>query len=217
MALSINWATKVITIPQADLTPVSGSLYELDVDAFRLALKDIEDGEEGMAFPDTHRHNTEVTLGGVTYARTLEIINGYTVTFQDVGSPYRVRCVGANHNISDVQNLNNVSLIVGNAAGLIVKSVGSGLSTEEHDAVMLIDEVKAETDKIQTVDENIDLLMAFIRNKKYLEKQGPTWFLTIRNAVDTTDILKKALKDKNGSDITDIQAGIMAQELASSV
>jgi hypothetical protein len=98
-----------------------------------------------------------------------------------------------------------------------VKSIGSGLSVEEHDAVMLIDEVKAETDKIQTVDENIDLLMAFIRNKKYLEKQGPTWFLTIRNAVDTTDILKKALKDKNGSDITDIQAGIMAQELASSV
>ena len=217
MPIAINWATKVITIPQADLTYVSGSLYELDVNAFRLALKDIEDSEEGAVFPDTHRHNTEVVLSGVTYARSVEIINGYTVTFQDVGSPYRVRCVGANHNISDVQNLNNVSLIVGNAAGLIVKSVGSGLSVEEHDAVMLIDEVKAETDKIQMVDENIDLLMAFIRNKKYLEKQGPTWFLTIRNAEDTTDILKKALKDKNGSDITDIQAGIMAQELASSV
>lgn len=133
MPITIDWGTKVIHIPQSYLTPVSGSLYELDVDQLRRDLKDLEDSEEGMPFPDTHRHNTEVTLGGVTYARTVEIINGYTVTFEDVGTPYRVRCVGANHNLSDVMNLNNVSLIVGNAAGLIVKSVGSGLSTEEHD------------------------------------------------------------------------------------
>jgi hypothetical protein len=131
MAISINWATKVITVPQADLTLVSGSLYELDVDAFRLELKDIEDSEEGMGFPDTHRHNTAVTLAGVTYARTFEIINGYTVTFQDLGSPYTVRCVGANHNIGDVKNVNQVSLIVGNAAGLIQVTSGSGLSFEQ--------------------------------------------------------------------------------------
>lgn len=119
MAISINWATQVISIPQADLTYLSPGLYELDVDVLRLALKDIEDGEEGIAFPDTHRHNTEVTLAGVTYARTFEIINGYTVTFQDTGSPYTVKCVGANHNIGDVKNVNQVSLIVGNSAGLI--------------------------------------------------------------------------------------------------
>lgn len=126
MAVSVNWATKVITIPQADLAVVSAGLYELDVNAFRLALKDIEDDEDGMAFADTHRHNTEVTLGGVTYARTFEIINGYTVTFQDVGSPYTVRCVGANHNIADVKNVNQVSLIVGNSAGLITVATGGG-------------------------------------------------------------------------------------------
>lgn len=129
--ISINWATKVITIPQADLTAVTGSLYQLDVDAFRLALKSIEDSEEGVAFPDTHRHNTAVTLSGVTYARTLEIINGYTVTFEDVGTPYTVSCVGANHNLADVKNVNQVSLIVGNAAGLITVSSGSGLSVEQ--------------------------------------------------------------------------------------
>jgi hypothetical protein len=128
MTLSINWSTKVITVPQADLTSLGGGLYELDVDAFRLALKDIEDGEEGMAFPDTHRHNTAVTLSGVTYARTFEIINGYTVTFQDVGTPYTVVCVGANHNVADVKNVNQVSLIIGNSAGLIQVASGSGLS-----------------------------------------------------------------------------------------
>ncbi len=127
MAISINWSTKVISIPQADLTPVSGTLYELDVDVFRLALKTIEDGEEGMAFPDTHRHNTAVTLSGVTYARTFEVINGYTITFEDTGSPYTVRMVGANHNIADVTNYTSeVSLIVGNSAGLIAVDSGGG-------------------------------------------------------------------------------------------
>jgi len=126
MAISINWETRVIHIPQGDLTLVSGTLYELDVNALRLVLKDIEDGDEGMGFPDTHRHNTEVVLSGITYARTFEIINGYTITFEDTGSHYTVRCVGANHNIADVLNFNSVNLIIGNSAGLINSGGGGG-------------------------------------------------------------------------------------------
>ncbi len=144
MALSIDWATKVITVPQADLTNLGGGIYELDVDAFRLELKDLEDSEVGQAFPDTHNHNTTVTLSGVTYARTLEIINGYTVTFED-GS-YTVKCVGANHNISDVKTVNSVSLLIGNSAGLIQVTSGSGVTagdvTDIADAVW--DEVIAD-------------------------------------------------------------------------
>lgn len=126
MTISINWATKVITVPQADLTFISGSTYELDVEDFRLWLKDIEDSETGMAFLDTHRRNAPVTLAGATYAQTFEIINGYTVLFQDVGTPYTVRCVGANHNIGDVKVVNQVSLIIGNSAGLIEVDTGGG-------------------------------------------------------------------------------------------
>lgn len=122
--LTINWLTRVIYVPQAYLTPLGGLRYELDVDQFRLDLKDIEDSEEGMAFDDTHRHNTQVTLGGVTYARTLEIINGYTVEFEN--GTYQVNCVGANHNILDVKVVNSVSLVVGNSAGLIVTAGGGG-------------------------------------------------------------------------------------------
>ena len=122
MAISINCATKVISVPKAYLTLVSGSLYEMNVNTFRLDLKDWEDSDVGMAMPDTHRHNVAVTLAGTTYAQTLEIINGYTVTFED-GS-YSVRCVGANHNIGDVKNVNSVSLIIGNSAGMIVASGG---------------------------------------------------------------------------------------------
>jgi hypothetical protein len=120
----VNWLNKIITIPQADLIPLGGERYRLDVDAFRLALKNIEDGEEGMSFEETHRHSTAATLSGVTYARQVEIINGYTVTFESTGTPYQVECVGANHNIADVKNVNDVSLIVGNSAGLISVNTG---------------------------------------------------------------------------------------------
>lgn len=124
MPLSVNWSTRVISIPVDFLTPLGGVFYELDVNALRLALKDIEDGE-GMPYPDTHRHNTEVTLGGATYARTFEIINGYTVDFDEsVVNHYTVRCVGANHNLADVKVPDSVSLIVGNSAGLVVASGG---------------------------------------------------------------------------------------------
>lgn len=137
MAVSINWATRVITVPQAALALVSAGLYQLDVDAFRLALKDIEDSADGVAFPDTHRHNTQVTLSGVTYARIFEVINGYTITFEDVGTPYTVRCVGANHNIADVKNVNNVSLLIGNSAGLIAVSTGGGPSAVDIAAALV--------------------------------------------------------------------------------
>ena len=121
MAISVNWATKVISIPQADLTHVSGTIYELDTDWFRLQLKDLEDGEDGMPFPDTHVHNTEVTVAGITYARTVTIINGYTVTFED--GQYTIILTGSNNNIFDVANgilnQNQVQVIPTNSAGLV--------------------------------------------------------------------------------------------------
>lgn len=137
MAITINWATKVISVPQSDLYLISGNKYYMDVDEFRLALKDIEDSEEGMAFPATHNHNSVVTLSGVNYARVVEIINGYTISFQDTGSPYSVRLDGANNNIFDVTNvIANVSIIVTNAAGLIAVDSGGGGGSNPWDSLL---------------------------------------------------------------------------------
>jgi hypothetical protein len=116
LAISVNWVTKVITVPQADLTLISGTKYSLDVDAFRLELKSLESSEEGMPFDDTHQHNTEVVLSGVTYARFFILINGYTVEFED--GQYTVISSGANHNISDFLVENQVALVTQNSAGL---------------------------------------------------------------------------------------------------
>lgn len=121
MAIQIDWPNKLITIPQADLTLISGTLYELDTDWFRLQLKALEDDPEGMVWPRTHDHVAGYTVAGVTYARKVEMINGYKVQFED--GQYSVRLAGSNNNIFDVAGgvlvQNQVQVISNNSAGLI--------------------------------------------------------------------------------------------------
>jgi hypothetical protein len=131
MALSFTPATLTIYVPQNYLAPVTGLIYTLDVDVFRLDLKDYEDSEEGIVLPDTHRHNTTVTISGIAYDRTVEIINGWIVDFEDTGTPYIVSCTGANHNLSDVSDFSagNVSMLSNNSAGrTIVEVPAEGLT-----------------------------------------------------------------------------------------
>ncbi|HEY9703305.1 MAG TPA: hypothetical protein V6C58_12705, partial [Allocoleopsis sp.] len=120
MAITINWATKVINVPRNDLTLIQSTpteVRELNLNTFRLILKDLEDSEQGMIFPITHNHNTSVLLGGIEYARIIEIINDYTITFED--GQYAVNLVGANSNVADRVNVNQVSVRSANSAGLI--------------------------------------------------------------------------------------------------
>jgi len=137
MAITIDWNTKIINVPKADLTLIQSTpteIREMNVNTFRLWLKDIEDNVEGLPFTDTHRHNTQVVLGGLTLARVVEILSPYTITFEN--GLYAVNLVGANNNIADKMNVNNVSLRTTNSAGLISTTVGSGLSAAEHDQLM---------------------------------------------------------------------------------
>ncbi len=136
MAITIDWLTKIINVPRADMTLVQASpeIRALDVNSFRLELKDIEDGE-GMPFLDTHQHNPPVTVGGVTLARTVEIINGYTITFED--GQYAVNLSGANNNVADVTNINQVSVRSANSGGLVVTDT-SGLTAGEAAMLQLI-------------------------------------------------------------------------------
>lgn len=133
MAITINWLTKVISIPQADLIFVSGTLYEADTDAIRLELKSIE-ADEGIPFEDTHRHNTEVTVAGTTFARTIEIINGYSIEFTP-DAQYSVRLAGSNNNFFDIENgilvQNQVQVIAQNSGGLIVTAGSGGVNPQD--------------------------------------------------------------------------------------
>lgn len=118
MAISVDWQTRIISVPRADMTLIQSvptEIRQLDLNAFRLELKDLEDGD-GMPFLDTHLHNTTIEVGGVILARVIQIINGYTVTFED--GQYAVNLVGANSNVGDVVNVNQVSVRSANSAGL---------------------------------------------------------------------------------------------------
>lgn len=117
MAVTIDWASGVISVNKIDMTMISATLYELDSDVFRKALNALQADVDGMPFLHTHNHSTIITVGGTTLARVIEIINGYTITFED--GQYAVTVVGANTNIADVMNLNQVSLRTNNSAGLI--------------------------------------------------------------------------------------------------
>jgi len=213
MTISINWPTRVITIPQDFLTPLGGSNYELDINAFRLALKELEDDADGMGFPDTHRHNTAVVLSGVTYARTFEIINGYTVTFEN--GNYSVRCIGANHNIADVKNMNSVSLIIGNSAGLI-SVAGAGTTAEEiwdYESRALTDKeafgLAPSYDPAKTAAQagDVDFLQALLNNRQEIQNIGGTWYLVTYDDNDETILVKSPLLDHEGNPLQPV-AGI---------
>lgn len=127
MAFSYDYATLTITVPQADLTLITGTLYELDTNVFRLTVADEQDSERGMPFPVAIRHNTEVTVAGTTFARTIEMINGWSLTFEDLAN-YTVRLAGSNNNLFDIENgilnQNQVQVIAQNSAGLQTVDVG---------------------------------------------------------------------------------------------
>ena len=103
---------------QIQVNPVP--IYELDLNVFRLTLKDLEDGEQGITYLKTHNHNPPFDVGGVTLARTVELVNGYTVTFED--GQYAVNLIGANSNVGDNVNVNQVSVRSFNSAGLVTSA-----------------------------------------------------------------------------------------------
>jgi hypothetical protein len=83
-------------------------------------------------------------------------------------------------------------------------SAGSGLSPEQ-------------STQLTNIDAKTDYQVKIIDNRRILIKQGATWHLRVFDDDDSTPILDKELKDIAGNDISDIAAGILAQELATSV
>ena len=163
MAIAIDFATLIITVPQADLTLVSGSLYELPTeDTFRADVNALMDDETGIVFDDPIRHNTEVTVAGTTFARTIEMINGYSLTFENL--TYSVRLAQSNNNLFDVENsiLNpsgNVTVIAQNSAGLQIVSTGSGLSAAQSAQLELLYQDRGfDAANPLTVDESVGTL-----------------------------------------------------------
>lgn len=120
MSITVDPITYVINVPRDDLSVVQLTPTEIrtmDLNWFRMQLHDLMDDEDGMPLLKMFTHNTEVELGGITYARIVEILDPYSVTFED--GQYAVNLTGANSNVADKTNVNQVSVRPQNSAGLI--------------------------------------------------------------------------------------------------
>lgn len=119
MAITIDWATYTINIPRADMLLLQTNPIEvrqLDLTTFHETLRDIEDDPAGMPQPVTHNYSGPTSISGVILAQVIEILDPYTITFED--GQYAVNVVGGNSNVADKVNINNVGVRTANSAGL---------------------------------------------------------------------------------------------------
>ncbi len=117
MAYQVNYTTGVIYIPQSDLIYLEPGKYKLDLNTFRKKCRDLEDDfVGGLSYPVMVEYNTAVDTGDVILARVVLLINGYTVTFED--GQYAVLFDGANTNVHNFTNVNQVSIRPNNSTGL---------------------------------------------------------------------------------------------------
>ena len=128
MAVTLNHNTLVFSVPQSDLSLVSGSLYECDTNWLKQQMMAILAAAEGIEKEDSFIHFQEYTVVGITYARAIQVINGYSIEFTP-DSQWSVRLAGSNNNFFDVENgiliQNQVQVIAQNSAGLVNQDAGS--------------------------------------------------------------------------------------------
>lgn len=64
---------------------------------------------------------------------------------------------------------------------------------------------------------DMEFLVKIIKNKKVLQKTGAIWQLIIYDDDGIAVILSKDIMDKSGNNITDLEAGMLAQELKTTI
>jgi len=179
MALTIDPATKTVTIPQSDLLFITGTLYELDTNQFRLDLGALLDDEAYIWMDTPIRHNTEVTIVGLVLGRVIEMINSWMVVFSP-DAQYSVRFTGSNNNLFDVEGLvlvqNQVQVIPNNSAGLQTVAVAGGMTTAQAADLQLVLDIM-EGDHIEQATSlviNKKDTLTKVLNKKVLGSLLPT-------------------------------------------
>lgn len=141
MSYAVNWVTKVVTIPTADLTLISGNHYSLAMADMLAEVRRLEwDFADGLWADAILDHSdTRFDFAGVDYAPFDDFINGYTV--QITGTAERVDLLGSNNNLVDVLIATGITVVPSNSAGLQIVSTGSGVTAQ--DKVDIIDGVWA--------------------------------------------------------------------------
>jgi len=119
MAVTADWPNHIFHVPRADMTLIQSTpteIRECNINWLRLQIMALEDDAVAMTFPTVFRHFPEVTLGSLTFAKVIEMLAPYTITFED--GQYAVNLTGANSNFGDRVNVNQVSVRSQNSAGM---------------------------------------------------------------------------------------------------
>jgi hypothetical protein len=111
----------VINVNKVDMTlveTVPTDVYELDLNALRVALGDLYDDADNVWAPISYENTApKVVSAALTLARVVLIFAPYWVLFEDAA--YNVICVGANTNIRTRVIKNQVGVDTSNSAGLL--------------------------------------------------------------------------------------------------
>lgn len=113
MALTLDWNTKVITVPKSELTLVTGTRYTITVEYWWQLLREANYDAIGVVF-DTMYNSIAPTT---STPRIVEVINGYTAQFED--GLYSVEFINGNTNFRDIEIKNLVSVGTNNTTGFI--------------------------------------------------------------------------------------------------
>lgn len=122
MAITVDYTATpwLITIPQSDLTWISGTRYQITVDYLWQLLRDYSDGEEGQVRPSTYRR---IPATASTPAITEFNDNYYACQFEN--GAYSVDIINGNSNFRDVEVKNTVSVGTNNNTGFVGLDVWS--------------------------------------------------------------------------------------------
>ena len=117
MAYTVNWDSRIISIPQSDLVDLGNNVYKLDLELCHQELRRLEwEFYEGLSREQILDYTPPTLAGGVIYAAFVILINEYWIEFED--GQYAVNFDGANTNIQDYTVVNQVSIRPNNSAGL---------------------------------------------------------------------------------------------------
>jgi len=194
VAYSINWLTKVVTVPLSDLTLISGTSYSMNVDFAHDEIRRLEwEFADGLWAEHAIEYINSQVLSGLVYSPIVKMVNGYT-WFVDT-TDIVVSLLGSNTNFLDtfIPGL-GVSVLANNSAGKIIS--GSGLSPEQDATLTAIDDNVIIVDgKVDVIDTNVDLLLT---NVSIIDSNIDEMVLDLVSIeakvdllqVDTTDIWK---------------------------
>ena len=159
--ITIDYSTYIINVPKlytqfVSTDPQTGlEVRSMDIVQFAKDLYDVQDNPEGAWATTAYEYTAPKDVGGVQLAPVVLILSPYIITFED--GQYAVNLAGANSNIADVSNVNQVSIRSFNSAGLITVTTGSGVTAQDKldIADQVWDELLADHDTADTFGEKV--------------------------------------------------------------